>query len=239
VKSLSDRVAVVTGAGKGIGEAIAVEFARHGAHVVLAARTRSDLERVAERIASEGGSALMVPTDVTDVEAVRHLIARAVAERGRLDILVNNAGSAVFEPVSDSDPERWWRTVETNLKGTYLCTRYTLPAMLRQRSGHIVNILSIASVTPFTASSAYCAAKAGGLMFTRVLASEVRSLGIRVTAVLPGSTRTPFWDSMTQTPDQTKMMPPERVAETVLFVVTQPEGAVVDEVHVLPPLGIL
>ena len=239
MKPLSDKVAVVTGAGKGIGEAIAVELGRLGAFVVLAARTESDLTRVARRISDEGGSSLVVPTDVTDVDAVRRLISRTVSETGRLDILVNNAGSAVFEPVNESDPDAWWRTVETNLKGTYLCSRFAVPVMLEQGSGHIVNVLSIASVTPFEASSAYCAAKAGGLMFTRVFASEVRARGIRVTAVLPGSTRTPFWDGMSFTPDLSKMMLPERVAETVAFVVTQPDGAVVDEIRVLPPLGVL
>jgi NAD(P)-dependent dehydrogenase (short-subunit alcohol dehydrogenase family) len=239
VSPLADKVAVVTGAGKGIGEAIAIQLARLGAVVVLAARTVSDLERVAKRIADEGGSSLVAPTDVTDVDAVRRLVSQTVAETGGLDILVNNAGSAVFQPLSESDPGAWWRTVETSLKGTYLCSRFAVPVMLARGSGHVVNILSIASVTPFEASSAYCAAKAGGLMLTRVLASEVRSRGVRVTAILPGSTRTPFWEGMSAAPDLSKMMLPERVAETVAFAVTQPDGAVVDEVRVLPPLGIL
>lgn len=239
MKPLEGKVTLITGAGKGIGEAIAFELARLGATVVLCARTANDLSRVAQRIADAGGNALPFPTDVTDVAAVRQLIQTVLSEAGGVDILVNNAGSAVFEPVSDSDPETWWRTVEVNLRGTYLCSRFVLPAMLDRGKGHIVNVLSIASVTPFVASSAYCAAKAGALMFTRVLASEVRAHGVRVTAILPGSTRTPFWDDKAFTPDPSKMMSPERVAETVAFVVTQPEGAVIDEVHVLPSLGIL
>lgn len=239
MKTLSGRVAVITGAGRGIGEATAVHLALLGATVYLAARTRSDLERVAARVADTGGVAVAVPTDVTDGESARGLMERVVSETGRLDILVNNAGSAVFEPVADSDPDAWWRVVETNLRGTYLCSRFAAPAMLEQGSGHIVNTLSIASVTPFPASSAYCAAKAAGLMFTRVLAEELRACGIRVTAVLPGSTRTPFWDGMDSTPDLTRMMAPDRVAETIAFVLTQPTDAVVDEIRVMPPLGVL
>ncbi|MBM3216462.1 SDR family oxidoreductase [Candidatus Poribacteria bacterium] len=237
--ALTGRIAVVTGAGRGIGEATAVALSRLGAQIVLAARTETELERVAEAIEANGGTALAVPTDVTRTESVERLVSASLDRFGRIDILVNNAGSAVFEPVESSDPDAWWRTVEVNLHGTYLCTRYALPSMLEQGSGHVVNVLSVAAETPFPASSAYCGAKAGALMMTRVLAGEVRRRGIRVTAILPGSTRTPFWKGMEFTPDLSEMMPPERVAETVVFAVTQPGGAVIDEVRVMPPFGVL
>ena len=236
---LDGKTAIVTGGGRGIGEAIAVELARLGASVVLAARTQADLARVAARIMDDGGAALPMPTDVTDERSVAELVTAAVGRFGRLDVLVNNAGQGVFEPVAESDAESWWRTVEVNLKGTYLCTRAALPRMTSQGSGHVVNILSIASKTPFPASSAYCAGKAGALMFTRVLAAEVREQGIRVTALMPGATHTPFWENSSADLDLSKMMPPERVAEAVAFVVTQKAGAVTDELLVMPPGGIL
>ncbi|MDA1190878.1 MAG: SDR family NAD(P)-dependent oxidoreductase [Candidatus Poribacteria bacterium] len=236
---LTGNVAVVTGAGKGIGEAIAKALAREGAAVFLGARTEADIERVAAEISAEGGVAYTQRLDVTRMSDVRRLIERAHVQFGKLDILVNNAGSAVFESVADSDADDWWRTVEVNLKGTYLCSRAAVPKMIERGQGHIVNILSIAANTAFPMSSAYCASKAGGLMFTRVLSAEVREEGVRVSAVLPGSTRTPFWENQDSPLDLTKMMPPERVAEAVVFVVTQPEGATTDELHLLPPLGIL
>ena len=236
---LDGKTAIVTGGGRGIGEAIAVELARLGASVVLAARTQADLARVAARIMDDGGAALPMPTDVTDERSVAELVTAAVGRFGRLDVLVNNAGQGVFEPVAESDAESWWRTVEVNLKGTYLCTRAALPRMTSQGSGHVVNILSIASKTPFPASSAYCVGKAGALMFTRVLAAEVREQGIRVTALMPGATHTPFWENSSADLDLSKMMPPERVAEAVAFVVTQKAGAVTDELLVMSPGGIL
>jgi 3-oxoacyl-[acyl-carrier protein] reductase len=156
-----------------------------------------------------------------------------------VDVLVNNAGVATFEPIAASDSDAWWRTVEVNLKGTYLCSRAVLAHMRDRGSGHIVNILSVAARTPFPSSSAYCASKSAALAFTQVLAAEERSQGIRVTAILPGATRTPFWEAMDTDLDLSAMMPPERVAETVTFVVTQPAGATTGEVLILPPGGIL
>ena len=239
LRPLEQRTAIVTGAGSGIGEAIAVDLAALGASVVLAARTRPSLERVAARITDAGGTAHVAPTDVTDRAAVDQLVAATEERFSTLDILINNAGHAVFAPIADSDPDAWWSTVEVNLKGMYLCTRAALPHMTRQGSGHVVNILSVAATAVFPASSAYGSAKAAGLMFTRVLAQEVRAEGIRVTAVLPGATSTPFWLRMESGPDTSLMMEPKRVAETVSFVVTQKEGAVIDEILVMPPGGIL
>jgi NADP-dependent 3-hydroxy acid dehydrogenase YdfG len=236
---LDEAVAVVTGAGRGIGAAIAAELARLGASVVLAARTEHDLERVASGIRAQGGSALVVPTDVTRADEARRLTERTLAELRRLDILVNNAGSARFGNVADSDPDAWWETVSSNLRGMYLCTRFALPELLRRRSGHIVNILSIAATAPLAGASAYGAAKAAGLMFTRVLATEVRAHGVRVTAVVPGATDTPLWDGMESAPDRSLMLPPERIAEAVAFVVAQGPGAVTEEIVVMPPLGVL
>lgn len=240
---LDGKVVVVTGASKGIGKAIAFAFAAAGAKVVLAARTRETLEQVAAEL-SVGGvsnpdSVLAVPTDVTDIDAVKQLIRRTLNAYQRVDILINNAGIGHFGPVVDFDPGNWDAVLNSNLKAVYLCAKYALPSMLEQGSGQIINVLSIAAKVAFQASSAYCAAKAGALALTKVLASEVRQQNIRVTAVLPGSVHTPFWDDVPEHPDFAQMLTPEHVADTVVSVCQQPSGMVTEEIVVMPPLGIL
>ena len=236
---LKGKVAIITGASRGIGRATALTFARAGAKVVLASRTQHDLETVANLIHIEGGEAHIIPADVTQAEAVEGMVNRTLAAYGQIDILVNNAGTGVFEMVADSDPEAWTQVVASNLKSTYLCSKYVLPSMLERQSGQIINVLSIAAKVAFKASSAYCAAKAGALAFTKVLAEEVRGENIRVTAVSPGSVDTPFWGEIKGHPDLNLMLKPEHVAETIFFVATQPAGMVTDEIVVTPPLGIL
>ena len=236
---LTDKVAIITGASRGIGRATALAFAQAGARVVLASRTQQDLETVANLIRTDAREAFVVPTDVTQTQAVENLVNRTLETYGQIDILVNNAGTGAFETVADSDPETWTQVVDSNLKSTYLCSKYVLPAMLARQSGQIINVLSIAAKVAFQASSAYCAAKAGALAFTKVLAEEVRSENIRVTAVSPGSVDTPFWKEIDGHPDLNLMLKPEHVAETILFVATQPAGMVTDEIVVTPPLGIL
>ena len=153
--------------------------------------------------------------------------------------MINNAGSGKFGTVADFDPSDWDNVINSNLKGVYLCAKYALPHLLAQGEGQIVNVLSIAAKVAFPASSAYCAAKAGALALTKVLAAEVRDQNIRVTAVLPGSVETPFWDGIPQHPDFEKMLKPEHVANAVLSVCQQPVGMVTEEIVVMPPLGIL
>ncbi|MXV72701.1 SDR family NAD(P)-dependent oxidoreductase [Candidatus Poribacteria bacterium] len=239
ITKLDGKVAVVTGASRGIGKAIASAFAAAGAKVVLAARTRETLEQVAAELTESGAEALAVPTDVTDAAAVQRLIEQALRAYQRVDILVNNAGIGYFGPVVDFAPDDWDAVLNSNLKAVYLCAKYMLPSMLAQGSGQIINVLSIAAKVPFEASAAYCAAKAGALALTKVLATEVRQQNIRVTAVLPGSVHTPFWDDVPEPPDFEQMLKPEHVAGTVVAVCQQPLGMVTEEIVVMPPLGIL
>ena len=243
IAELDGKVVVITGASRGIGKSIATAFAAVGAKVVLAARTRETLEQVAAEL-SVGGvsnpdSVLAVPTDVTDADAVQRLIERTLDVYGRVDILVNNAGVGYFGPVVDFAPDDWDTVLNSNLKAVYLCAKYALPPMLAQGSGQIINVLSIAAKVAFEASSAYCAAKAGALALTKVLASEVRRQNIRVTAVLPGSVHTPFWDDVPIHPDFAQMLKPDHVAGTVVSICQQPIGMVTEEIVVMPPLGIL
>ena len=239
IVKLDGKVVVVTGASKGIGKAIASAFAAAGAKVVLAARTRETLEQVAAELRESGTEAMAVPTDVTDVDAVQRLIEQALTAYQRVDILVNNAGIGYFGPVVDFAPDDWDTVLNSNLKAVYLCTKYALPPMFAQGSGQIINVLSIAAKVAFEASAAYCAAKAGALALTKVLAAEVRQQNIRVTAVLPGSVHTPFWDDIPEHPDFEQMLKPEHVADTVVSVCQQPLGMVTEEIVVMPPLGIL
>lgn len=240
---LEGKVAIITGASKGIGKATASAFAAAGAKVVLAARTRETLEQVARELSvggvSNADSILAVPTDVTDADAVQRLIERTLDVYQRVDILVNNAGIGHFGPVVDFAPDDWDTVLNSNLKAVYLCAKYTLPSMLAQDGGQIINVLSIAAKVAFEASAAYCAAKAGALALTKVLASEVRQQNVRVTAVLPGSVHTPFWDDVPQHPDFDQMLKPEHVADTIISICQQPPGMVTEEIVVMPPLGIL
>ncbi|MDE0322570.1 MAG: SDR family NAD(P)-dependent oxidoreductase [Candidatus Poribacteria bacterium] len=240
---LHGKVVVVTGASKGIGKATASAFAAAGAKVVLAARTRETLQQVAREL-SVGGvsnpdSILAVPTDVTDADAVQRLIERTLDVYQHVDILVNNAGIGHFGPVVDFAPDDWDAVLNSNLKAIYLCAKYALPSMLAQGGGQIINVLSIAAKVAFEASAAYCAAKAGALALTKVLASEVRQQNVRVTAVLPGSVHTPFWDDVPQHPDFDQMLKPEHVADTIISICQQQPGMVTEEIVVMPPLGIL
>lgn len=239
IGKLDGKVVVITGASKGIGKATAFAFAAAGAKVVLAARTRETLEQVAVELKEGGAEALAVPTDVTNVEAVKRLIQRTLEVHQHVDILINNAGIGHFGPVVDFDPDDWDTVLNSNLKAVYLCAKYALPSMLEQGRGQIINVLSVAAKVAFQASSAYCAAKAGALALTKVLASEVRQQNIRVTAVLPGSVHTPFWDDVPEHPDFELMLTPEHVADTVVSICQQPPGMVTEEIVVMPPLGIL
>ena len=238
-ETLEGKVAVITGASRGIGKATAFAFAAAGARLVLAARTPDAVENVAAQLRQEGGAAIAVPTDITQADAVARLFQRTLDAYQRVDILVNNAGSGRFGPVVDFTPSDWDNVLNSNLRGVFLCAKSALPAMFAQGSGHIVNVLSIAAREPFAESSAYCAAKAGALAFTKVLAAEVRQHHIRVTAVLPGSVHTSFWDEISVHPDFEEMLKPAHVAEAIVSVCRQPQGMVTDEIVVMPPLGIL
>jgi 3-oxoacyl-[acyl-carrier protein] reductase len=233
------RVAVVTGASRGIGRATALALARSGYRLTLAARGHEALEAVAVEARAAGAEALAVPTDVTDEAAVHSLI-EAVSERfAGVDALVNAAGYGRFGPVEASDSSDWHATIAVNLTGMYFCCKHAVPLMLARGGGQIINVLSIAAKHPFPNSTAYCASKFGAYGLTLALAAEVRHRGIRVTALLPGAVDTPFWDAAGGGPDRAAMLRPEHVAETVRMLLDQPPGMSTDEIVVMPPRGVL
>jgi NAD(P)-dependent dehydrogenase (short-subunit alcohol dehydrogenase family) len=183
--ALKGKVAIVTGASTGIGREISLAFARMGATVVLASRNCKHLEEVADIVASGPGSALPIATDITDPAAV-HALARAVLARfGRVDILINNAGANYISSLVLSNDERWKRIFDTNVFGVYYCTKAVLPAMIRAKCGRIINLASIAGVVGAAHNSAYSAAKAAVIGFTKSVALEVAKLGITCNAICP------------------------------------------------------
>jgi len=236
---LAGQVALVTGAGRGIGRAVAMAFAREGARVVLAARSARELSAVQREIEAAGGAALAVPTDVRQEPAVAALISRALAEHGRIDCLVTAAGLAAFASVADIKTEEWDQLMAVNLRGAFLSCRAVLPTMMAQRRGTIINIGSVVTSRALPGSAAYSATKYGVLGFSRVLAEEMRSHGVRVGVLSAGATDTPLWDAVAAPPDRSRMLQPEQIAEAALFMASVPAGASLEELTLLPQGGIL
>jgi 3-hydroxybutyrate dehydrogenase len=183
---LTNTVALVTGGGRGIGEAVARALAGAGAAVAVAARSIDQLERVTEAIRAAGGRAAAVVCDVTSTESVRAAFANARTELGPVDILVNNAGIAESAPLAALDEAMWERHLDINLTGTYRCTREALPAMIERGFGRVINMASMAGRVGGAYISAYSASKHGVLGFTRSIALEVATKGVTVNAICPG-----------------------------------------------------
>lgn len=188
--ALERSVAIVTGAGRGIGAAVARRFAAEGASLVLAARTHAEIEKMADELRPLGPGAIAVPTDVSNAESVQGCIDACLETFHRLDVLVNAAGIQYISPVALSDPDRWIRDFDVNLFGTYRMCKACLPALAHSQGGRIVNVASRMAKTPAPLNSAYAASKAGVVAFTAALAAEVARDGIRVNAVCPGYVET-------------------------------------------------
>lgn len=188
---MNSKTIVVTGAGRGIGRAIAIELAARGHTAVLTSRTASELEETAGLIRESGGTSIAVPADVTDVASVESLVKRAIDEAGSIDAVVNNAGSFnTIGPTWETDPESFWRDITINLRGPYLVCRAVIPHMIAQGKGTIINMIGGGTANPFPYGNAYGTSKAGLMRFTESLAAEVRGHGISVFATNPGLVRT-------------------------------------------------
>ena len=189
--SFNDQVVIVTGAGRGIGKAVAMRFASEGATVALVSRTRADLDAVAGEIGDAGGRALPVVADVSDRSQVEAMVATVVEAHGRIDVLVNNAGlSGARANLVDLDLDDWDTVMNTNVRGTMLCSKHVLPHMIARRSGSIINVSSLMGRTAEWGRTHYCAAKWGIIGFTQALATETGRHGVRVNCVVPGLVHT-------------------------------------------------
>ncbi len=196
---LESRVAVVTGAASGIGEGIAIAFAREGASVIVADRaTEAEASTVLEAIRSHGVEALYLQTDVSDENSVQDMARAALAHFGHVDILVNNAGIFTESLIENMTVSDWDRVVNTNLRGTFLCTRALLNQMLDRGYGRVINIASQLGQIGGASVGHYSASKAGVIGFTKALAREVSRRGVLVNAVAPGPIETPLLDSETE-----------------------------------------
>jgi 3-oxoacyl-[acyl-carrier protein] reductase len=231
--SLIGQVAVITGAGRGIGAAIAAKIARLGAVVVLCGRTRGLLDSTAGAISKAGGRAETFACDVTDLRSVEAVAAHVDKTLGRIDILVNNAGVGGFGgPLHQLPPESWDQVLNTNLRGVYYCIRAFAPLMIRARTGHIINISSLAGKNALPNGAAYAASKWGlnGLSYSA--AEELRAYSIRVSVVCPGSVDTEL--SPHAGKDPAKMLQPDDVAHAVAMLVTQAPQSFISEILLRP-----
>lgn len=225
---LRGQVALVTGAGRGIGRATAKRLAQEGCAVACVARTVEQIEAVVREIAAAGGQAVALPGDVADPESVRAFFAQARAQLGPIDLLVNNAGAFKVASVADTTLEDWDRIMAVNARGPFLCIKEVLPEMMARRSGVIINIASQAGLKHYPNQGAYCASKHALVGLTRTLADEMRAYHVRVAAICPGgvdtelvATARPDWQ-----PDE--LMAPEDIAECVVWLAQLPPRAAVD-----------
>jgi NAD(P)-dependent dehydrogenase (short-subunit alcohol dehydrogenase family) len=238
-----EMTAVITGASRGLGRAVALRFGRAGANLGLFARTPADLQAVAREV---DGDCRVVVGDVSEPDDVRGLMAKTRDRFGRIDVLINNAG--IIGParfLADADPDAWEKVIGVNLDGVYLCCREVLPMMTDQGGGHIVNITSGLSRMAFPRFAAYCAAKAGVEALTRCLAEEFREKGIRVNAVDPGVMDTPMQERLRNLgeplgpelarqfkrfKEKGELKPPEAVADRIAALVVSTPSKVTGEV---------
>lgn len=228
---LAGKVALVTGAGRGIGRAIVLALADKGAAVALVARSDAELDALATTIASAGGQALAAPADVSQEEAVRAAVAAVVERWGRLDVVVNCAGIGIFKPLVETGADEWDRVMAVNARGAFLVCRETVPWLERSGGGVILNVASVVGVKGYVNQGAYTASKHALMGMTKVLAQEVQPLGIRVYAVCPGGVDTDLVTHARPDLDRSVLMTPEEVAVVALFLITQRGNAVIDQIN--------
>jgi len=231
-KPLEGLVALVTGAGRGIGRSIAMRLAAAGARVALAARSEGELQAVQQEIIAAGGEAACFPTDVAQEDQVARLVAATVEHFGRLDIVVNNAGIGYFAPLEHTSVEQWDKMMAVNARGPFLVCREALPHLRRSPHPYIVNISSVVGLKGYPNQAGYSASKHALLGMTKALAREVQSDGIRVHAICPGGVDTGLIGDARPDLDRSELIRPEEIAEIVLFLVTCRGNAVIDEIDV-------
>lgn len=229
---LQNQVAIVTGASRGIGRATAIALAAEGANVVVNyARSSTAADEVVAEIAAAGGSAIAVQADVSQAEQVDALIKATMEKWGRIDVLVNNAGITRDTLLLRMKLEDWQAVMDLNLTGVFLCTRAVSKVMLKQRSGRIINIASVAGLMGNPGQANYSAAKAGVVGFTKTVAKELASRGVTVNAVAPGFIQTDMTEDLPNTEDILKLIPlgrygqPEEVAGAICFLASDPAAA--------------
>jgi NAD(P)-dependent dehydrogenase (short-subunit alcohol dehydrogenase family) len=234
MQSLSGKVAMVTGGGRGLGESVCRVLAESGAHVVCADIREELACSVVRSLNGSASACLAVKLDVADEHSVEAAIAGVRSHFKQIDILVNNAGVDFTLPLDELTVGQWDNVMNVNLRGPFLVSKYVFSSMKALRSGHIVNIASTAAKRTWANASAYHASKWGLLGFSHALHVEARQYNIKVTAVVSGGMRTPFLLDRFPDIDVTKLQDPEGVARTIQFILLQPPETVIPEVMVLP-----
>lgn len=234
MNELKGNVALVTGGGRGLGEAICRMLGESGATVVLTDIREELVKKVADDLRTKGIESMALPFDVGDEQQAEGAVNQVVARYGHLDILINNAGIDVTLPVDEISIADWDRIIQVNLRGPFLMSKYALSVMKQRGRGHIVNIVSTAAKRTWANASAYHASKWGLLGFSHALHVEARKQNIKVIAVISGGMRTPFLLERFPDIDLNTLQEPKNVAETVKFVLMLPDETVIPEVMVLP-----
>ena len=231
---LHGKTALVTGAGSGLGEATALALAEAGVAVAAVDISLARVEQVVACLDGAGGRGLALRADISDPAQVERAVQQAGDAFGRIDFLINNAGVDHTLPITELSVEQWDQVLGVNLRGAFLCSKAVFPLMQRQGGGHIVSIASTAAKRAWANASAYHASKWGLLGLSHALHVEARPLNVRVTAVVAGGMRTPFLLDRFPDLDPAVLQDPKNVAETIRFVLTQPDETVIPEVMVLP-----
>lgn len=229
---LSGKTALVTGASRGIGRAIASRLGGLGASVSICARSGDAIERAAAGLRDEGIRALPLVADVTQAAHVQRIIEQTCRELGAIEILVNNAGVGIFGAFHERSESDWDAVIGTNLRGVFLTSRAVAPQMIRLGRGHIINISSLASKSSFSGGAIYCASKWGLMGLSACMAEDLRAHGIRVSVVCPGSVATEFSPHAGR--DPATLLQPDDVAHAVAMLVTQSPQSCISEVDIRP-----
>lgn len=228
---LTDRIALVTGASSGIGKATAKALADVGVLVGLASRRTEELEMLADDIKAMGGRVVVIPTDLRNEDQIASMVATTLQTFGGLDILVNNAGVGHWKPVADADPDEWRRELEVNLLGLMNVTRIATKAMLKQGSGHIVNVSSLSGRYAGPGWPGYSASKFGVNGFTESILYDLRENGIRVTLIEPGAVDAPMQSDADR--ESGRFLNPEDVADAIIYAVSRPEHVCISDIQLL------
>ncbi|MBD2091733.1 SDR family oxidoreductase [Microcoleus sp. FACHB-1515] len=231
---LQRKIAIVTGGGQGLGAAICQSIAQAGATVIVGDIQLAAAEKIAQQIRDSGGEAIALPLDVANAEQVSDAVQKVLDQYGAIDILINNAGTDKTVSIEELEISDWDRVLSVNLRGAFLLSKAVFPVMKQQGRGHIVNVASTAAKRAWPNATAYHASKWGLLGFSHALHTEARPHGVKVTAIVAGGMQTPFiLDRFPDTPLDV-LQPPQNVAETIRYVLMQPEETVIPEVTVLP-----
>jgi 3-oxoacyl-[acyl-carrier protein] reductase len=229
---LSGRIALVTGAGRGIGRSIALALAKEGARLFLTARSAEQLAMVAQDISGRGGEVQQLAADISSPVGVDAVFAALRKGYGSVDVLVNNAGTGISGSVADFPEESFDTLMAVNVKGLFLCCQQAMRMMVPARRGYIINISSVVGFKGYANQSAYAASKHAVMGITKSLAVEAQPHGIRVSAVLPGAVDTGLMDAMRPDLDKALLMKPDDVADAVLFLLSLSDSAAVDEIYI-------